>query len=233
MEAISLSYLLLGRRSRRTQTTRSPLVTTATISSPAATHSLTPQQIKQFHTQGYLAPLTACSPEEMADYYPHIDKVMATDPIGGKNENKPCCGHNRHIDDLTMFRISTLPAILGAMRSVMGNDLILWRTNFFDKPPGAKEIPWHQDHNYWPLEPEIVISAWIAFDHSTVENACLQVIPGSHRKILHHVKATPDMAFHEMAQTQGLDMSKKVDVELRCHGQFVLFNERIFCIIQK
>ena len=78
------------------------------------------------------------------------------------------------------------------MAALYGPDLLLWRTNFFVKEPGAKEIPWHlfvvrkaldtlvgdnkrkssslalrQDRNYWPLEPPIIISAWIAVDAAT------------------------------------------------------------------
>jgi ectoine hydroxylase-related dioxygenase (phytanoyl-CoA dioxygenase family) len=45
---------------------------------------------------------------------------------------------------------------------------VLICTNFFVKEPVAKEIPWHQDFNYWPLEPPIIVSAWIAIDPSTV-----------------------------------------------------------------
>ena len=62
-----------------------------------------------------------------------------------------------------------------------GPDLLLWRTNFFVKNRGSKAIPWHQDFNYWPLEPPVIISAWIAVDPSTRQNGNLQVIPGSHR----------------------------------------------------
>ena len=75
------------------------------------------------------------------------------------------------------------------MASLYGPDLLLWRTNFFIKEPGAKEIPWHQDFNYWPLEPPIIISAWIAVDSATLENSCLQIVPGSHRKVVPHVES--------------------------------------------
>ena len=49
-----------------------------------------------------------------------------------------------------------------------------------------------------PLEPPIIISAWIAVDAATLENSCLQIIPGSHRKVVPHVKATSEMAFGQM-----------------------------------
>jgi ectoine hydroxylase-related dioxygenase (phytanoyl-CoA dioxygenase family) len=60
----------------------------------------------------------------------------------------------------------------------------------------------------------------------TRDNACLQVIPGSHRKLLPHIKATPDMAFLEMADPEYVDESLAIDIELE-PGQFILFNERL------
>ena len=50
------------------------------------------------------------------------------------------------------------------------------------KPPfhGA-EKPWHQDTAYFDYTPlGGVIGVWIALDEATVENGCMQVIPGSH-----------------------------------------------------
>lgn len=190
-----------------------------TVISPSECR-LSAEQVRQFHEQGYLAPLTACSPEEMQGYREHIDRVISAPKIEGRD-----ILHNRHLDDRTIWELSTLPGIVGPMQSVLGEDLLLWRTNFFNKEPGGKEIPWHQDRNYWPLEPEIVISAWLAIDRVDVENSCVQVVPGTHRKLIKHVKSTAQMAFNEMAETDGVDLSKKVDVILE-PGQFLLFNER-------
>lgn len=51
------------------------------------------------------------------------------------------------------------------------------------KGPGGREKPWHQDHAYFSLAlGEPVVGVWIALDHATVDNACMHVIPGSHRE---------------------------------------------------
>jgi ectoine hydroxylase-related dioxygenase (phytanoyl-CoA dioxygenase family) len=111
------------------------------------------------------------------------------------------------------------------MICILGDDLLLWRTHIFSKAPGGKEIPWHQDRNYWPLEPEIVISAWLAIDRVTIENSCVQVIPGSHRLVVPHVPAGADMEFGTMADLAHVDVNNIVNLEL-LPGQFFLFNER-------
>ena len=111
------------------------------------------------------------------------------------------------------------------MAGLYGPDLLLWRTNFFVKNRGSKAIPWHQDFNYWPLEPPVIISAWIAVDPSTRQNGNLQVIPGSHRSIVPHIEATPDVQFEEMADAGYYDARNLTDLEMQ-PGEFILFNER-------
>ena len=185
-----------------------------------ASVALTKREMMHFRTRGYLGPYALCSPEEMADLRPGIEQVLETDPPNSKNRI-----HNRHLDSRTIYDLSTHPEILNRMVALYGADLLLWRTNFFIKYQGTRAIPWHQDFNYWPLEPPIIISAWIAVDASTKENGNLQIIPGSHRKIIPHIKATPDVQFQEMADAGYYDPDHLVDLEMQ-PGEFILFNER-------
>ena len=182
--------------------------------------TLSAAEMDQFREQGFLGPFTLCSPEEMAEQRPAVEAVLASDPPDHKTRI-----HNRHLDQKLIWDLSTDPEIIGRMQCLYGEDLLMWRTNFFIKEPGAKEIPWHQDHNYWPLEPPIISSAWIAIDESTVENSCLQVIPGSHRQTLPHIKATEDMVFGQMGDPDYLDLDQAVNLEMQ-PGEFILFNER-------
>lgn len=188
-------------------------------SSPAP--SLSPDEAAQFHRDGYLGPFAAMSSEDMAELRPAIEAVIASDPPDHNQRD-----HNRHRDSRLIHDLATHPAIVNRMTGIMGPDLLLWRTNFFVKSPGAKEIPWHQDYNYWPLEPAVIISAWLAIDPATVANSCLQVIPGSHKRLLPHVKSTDDMQFGQMADPRRVDHSNAVNLEMQ-PGEFVLFNERM------
>ena len=182
--------------------------------------ALSAEEMDQFRTQGFLGPFALCSPEEMGARRPAIEAVLESEPPDHRQKV-----HNRHLDHRLIWDLATDSEIIGRMQCLYGDDLLMWRTNFFVKEPGAKEIPWHQDHNYWPLEPPVIASAWIAIDESTVENSCLQVIPGSHRRILPHVRATADMGFAEMGDLDYLDLSQAVNLEMR-PGEFILFNER-------
>jgi ectoine hydroxylase-related dioxygenase (phytanoyl-CoA dioxygenase family) len=183
-----------------------------------------------FRQQGYLGPYSLCSAAEMDGMRPGIEAVLASEAPDHKTRE-----HNRHLDSRLVHELAVHPAILDRMAALYGEDLLIWRTNFFVKDPVGgdlgvsesppKEIPWHQDFNYWPLEPPVIISAWIAIDPSTRANGCVQVLPGSHRKPLPHIKAGEDMVFAEMADPDSYDASGAVDLEME-PGQFVLFNER-------
>ena len=51
----------------------------------------------------------------------------------------------------------------------------------FVKGPGKAGQAWHQDEYYIPTRDKSLVGVWIAIDDATVENGCLQYIPGSHR----------------------------------------------------
>jgi hypothetical protein len=58
-----------------------------------------------------------------------------------------------------------------------------WHDQLFCKP--AKQggvVAWHQDYSYWTrTKPVAHLTCWCGLDDSTVENGCVQYVPGSHR----------------------------------------------------
>jgi ectoine hydroxylase-related dioxygenase (phytanoyl-CoA dioxygenase family) len=131
----------------------------------------------------------------------------------------------RHLDKRIIYDLCTHPNIVGRIQRILGPHLLLWAGTMWNKEPGGKEIPWHQDLNYWPVEPIINITAWIAVDEVTVENSCLELIPGSHKKVVPHIKAPAGKWFDEEADNTRFDISKKIQLPMR-PGEFVLFNEK-------
>ena len=53
----------------------------------------------------------------------------------------------------------------------------------------------------------------------------MQIIPGSHRQSLSHVKADEGVAFGEMADPAAFDASSAINMELK-PGEFFIFSER-------
>ena len=178
---------------------------------------------ESFCTHGFVGPFELCTASEMAAMRAHLEALFDAPGAAG--------GHNGHQYDPLMWRLASHPAIAGRMQSLYGPELLVWRTNFFVKDPSGGvasrgEIPWHQDVNFWPLEPAVIMTAWIAVTDSTEENGLLQLIPGSHRCVVPHVpSSSPELVFQEMADPEFVDLSKVVSFPMRA-GQFILFNER-------
>jgi ectoine hydroxylase-related dioxygenase (phytanoyl-CoA dioxygenase family) len=128
-----------------------------------------------------------------------------------------------------LIDLCTAPSIIDRIASILGNDLLLWQSNIFVKTPADKAFPWHQDANFWAMEPKVNVSAWIALTESSRENGCVQIIPGSHRSLLPHMQ-TPagefDVRFGDQSvDRQFVDGSAARMMPMRA-GQFFLFNER-------
>lgn len=62
--------------------------------------------------------------------------------------------------------------------------IAVYRAMFMNKPACAgSHLPWHQDR--WPeLDRNPLITIWTALDPATRESGCLQIIPGSHKRLI-------------------------------------------------
>lgn len=74
------------------------------------------------------------------------------------------------------------PALRMAAYQLMGGAVRLFHDQLFVKPPeDGGVVAWHQDYSYWTwTEPMAHLSCWIPLDDASVDNGCLQYIPGSH-----------------------------------------------------
>ena len=83
----------------------------------------------------------------------------------------------------TLGAAVTAPRMTAILDQLVGPGARLIQDMALMKPPhrGA-EKPWHQDNAYFDWTPlDGVIGVWIALDPATVENGCMQIVPGSHR----------------------------------------------------
>ena len=56
--------------------------------------------------------------------------------------------------DKTWLDIAKAPEILDIVAQLIGDNIICWGSAFFAKKGiGGKATPWHQDGQYWPIEP--------------------------------------------------------------------------------
>jgi phytanoyl-CoA hydroxylase len=74
------------------------------------------------------------------------------------------------------------PRLMAAVEQIIGDGARLIQDMALLKPPfRGSEKPWHQDTAYFDWTPlGGILGTWIALDAATVDNGCMQVIPGSH-----------------------------------------------------
>ncbi len=72
--------------------------------------------------------------------------------------------------------------VLDIVTSLIGDDIKLFASQCFMKPPGGIEKPYHQDSAYFTIEPMELVTCWTALDDVTVDNGALWVVRGSHRE---------------------------------------------------
>ena len=111
------------------------------------------------------------------------------------------------------------PAILNLVRSLLGNDLMVWTTHIYPKEPGdGRFISWHQDSAHWGLDSNQVLSVWVALTDATRENGCMRMLPGSHHngQVEHQDTRDPNNILTR-GQTifDGIDEDQSVWIELK------------------
>mmetsp|Transcript_24751 Transcript_24751/g.57652 ORF Transcript_24751/g.57652 Transcript_24751/m.57652 type:complete len:217 (-) Transcript_24751:136-786(-) len=84
--------------------------------------------------------------------------------------------------NLGILKLATNRKLVDTAAACLGvDDVILWGVQAFCKPAGVgKSVPWHQDGPYWPIQPMLACTVWVAIDEATPENGGLHVISGSH-----------------------------------------------------
>jgi non-heme Fe2+,alpha-ketoglutarate-dependent halogenase len=176
---------------------------------------LTAGQIAAFNRDGYLKGIRIFSEEEMAGIRGYFDRLLARTLDAGGDSYSISTAHLRYG---RVYDLLTHPRIVACVADLLGENVIAWGSHFFCKMPGdGKRVSWHQDSSYWPLTPSKAVTAWLAIDNASVENACMRYIPASHR--LGHLTYTLSENDEANVLNQTVadvgKLSEPIDVELQ------------------
>jgi hypothetical protein len=90
-----------------------------------------------------------------------------------------------HLRFRALEQIARNPAILDAVESLIGPDILVFTSTVWAKAPHDRRyVSWHQDSAYFGLDPHAEITAWVALTDSRSDNGCLRVIPPHVRSTL-------------------------------------------------
>ncbi|WP_433174893.1 chlorinating enzyme [Actinoallomurus sp. CA-150999] len=171
------------------------------MSEKTATFSLSADELAQFHRDGYIGPFDLYEPDEMEANLRALRPKLINSKTSIYSQDKAISGntnlssYDRHLDIDFLAEHITRPEIADRVSSILGPDVLCWRSEFFPKYPGDEGTDWHQADNFsnvagskhpqivWPEDAEFggTITVWAAFTEANVDNGCLQFIPGSHR----------------------------------------------------
>jgi len=197
---------------------------------------MTEAEVKQFYEQGFIGPFTLCSPEEMAQIR---DKLWAEIQQPSKTYGF-VTGRDRHLDCANLWKLLQRSEWTERLASLLGPNLLLWRSQLFLKVPGSAETTWHQASTYLSeegykatLHPKdrnelFQLTTWVAFDDVDLENGCMQFLKGTHRKV-HTMRIGGDDAegFAKAKVKLELDIRDDMIVDMPMKaGQFIIFSER-------
>ena len=166
---------------------------------------LSPAQVEAYRRDGYHFPLRVLDAAEAARLRGALERHEAATgaPLQGKWRVKS------HLLFTWADRIVHEPRVLDAVEDLIGPDILCWTTNFFIKEatsPGF--VSWHQDAAYWGLDPEEVVTAWVALSPANLESGCMKVVPGSHAHS--HLPHVDTFAANNLL-TRGQEIAVDVD----------------------
>jgi non-heme Fe2+,alpha-ketoglutarate-dependent halogenase len=189
---------------------------------------LSPGQIAFFAERGYLAPLDALGATEAAALRAEIERYISDN--GGVPAALAGLRTKAHLRCPALMALVRRPAILDAVACLIGPDLLCRSASVFLKEPlDHAYVAWHQDAAYWNLEPDDVVTAWIAISDSTLANGALEIVSGSHgEEILPHGPSNDpaNQLQHGQKILVALDPARVVALPLRA-GAMSLHHVRI------
>ncbi len=176
---------------------------------------LTPAQISSYNENGYLKPFRIFDQDGVEKNNRYLKFLLdAIEKADDGRNSFSICGYEKQCRGLYDF--ATNPTLLDYVEDIVGPNIICWLTHYFCKMPREpRTVPWHQDAAYWPLSHSGVVTAWLAIDDVDIENACMEVIPGTHR--LGHLpwKQTDQRAAIHQEVMDAEQYGRPVPIELK------------------
>ncbi len=163
--------------------------------------NLSPEQIKQYKEEGYIAPINVFSTDEASEIRKEIELIEKNWPgaLDGLGRNYI------HLISPVFDKIPHNSKILDAVESIIGKDILVCGTTLFIKNPDQKGfVSFHQDAKYIGLEPYNWVTGWLAVTDTNEGNGCMRMWKGSHKE---------DLKFHNQKFNENNLLTRGQTVE--------------------
>ena len=146
---------------------------------------LTNNEKKQYTEHGYVKNLPVFSNDgalELQSLFEELSSRLPPDV----DINKTNMWHKA---SKKFYNLAHTPAILDYVEDLLGPNFFLWGGQFFYKAAKSKGVvPWHQDSQYWPLNPSKSVTVWLAVYDTDKSNSAMKIVSESHKtkRFLHN-----------------------------------------------
>mgnify|MGYP002631430478 CR=1 FL=1 len=139
--------------------------------------ALSETQIAQYHRDGFLFPVRVMSDRDAIDFGQRVQETEAAGKL------KALGGETKfYLRFPWVYELATRPGLLDIVEDIVGPDIMIYHNALWAKRGGGGHyVSWHQDNTYFGHYPCEVLSMWIALTPVTVENGCMQFLPGTHK----------------------------------------------------
>ena len=195
--------------------------------------SLNSDQLHSYREDGFVKPIRAFSPERAVELRENIERI-----------ERECADADKPIDINQYFRVNgqvVIPllyemtrteAVLDAVESVLGPNLLVWSCELFIKEAGSEKIvSWHQDMTYWGMGgSDKQATAWIAITNVSEEAGCMRFVPGSHKQqLVPHIDKFSEDNLLSRGQEVAVDVDENDAVlDDLAPGEMSIHHGRIF-----
>ena len=165
-------------------------------------------QLRQSYERvGYVFPLEVMTPGRAAEHramFESVEAARAEDAVASRIVKGFASIVLPFVDE-----IMRLPSLLGPVKAILGDDLLVMGANFFIKEPATPAfVSWHQDLTYWGYDGASEVTAWVALTAATPANGCMRFIPGSHQ---HEIVGHRDTFDASNMLSRGQEISVEVN----------------------
>lgn len=133
--------------------------------------------------------------------------------------------------DPIFCRLLKEPFILQRLQMLVGPHVVMPLAHhnciMTKQPRFSSDTGWHQDTRYWSFQTPELVNLWIALGQETLQNGCLQVLPGTHLAPTPKYRLDADLFLRaDLEENQPL-LKTAVPVELKA-GDGLFFHARCF-----
>ena len=133
-------------------------------------------QVESYRRDGFLGSISVLNAAEITRFRAELEAFEA-------ETGKPLDFPERSKSYLLFEwadRIVHHPEVLDAVEDVIGPDILVYHTTMNIKEARNEAyIPWHQDDDYFHLDPPEHLTAWVALSDASETAGCMRMIPGS------------------------------------------------------